>query len=144
MNFIFSRNKTFLWELKTYLCRNDLEVREIGDGILAVKCGENLDIYFDTGRWQLTIKVEEKFKTTIYPEHIEHTGVLPGKSYKHGVTTVEKVLLIVSKHLAPRATCYRLITDKPEPEPEPKKDSSAKPKRDVFDMFDDLFKQWPR
>lgn len=144
MDFIFSRNKTFLKELKAYLRRNDLEVQEIGDGILAVRFGDNFDTYFDTGRWELTIKVEEKFRATIYPENIEYTGVLPGKSYKHGVTTVEKVLLIVGKHLTPRATCYRLITDKSEPEPEPKKDSSAKPKRDVFDMFDDMFKQWPK
>jgi hypothetical protein len=112
MKFLFNRNKDLLIEIRDYFGSGSPEIREIGDGILAVRIEENFDIIFDTGRWQLTMEVKEIYKRTIYPLHFSNTGILPGRLFKGGVISIERVMVIVKEKLTPLSDHYMLTDEK--------------------------------
>jgi hypothetical protein len=112
MRFLFQRNKELVIEIREYFGSGSPEIREIGDGILAVRIEENYDIIFDTGRWQLTMKVKEVYRRTIYPLHFSNTGILPGRLFKGGVISIERVMVIVKGKLTPLSEHYMLADEK--------------------------------
>jgi hypothetical protein len=112
MQFLFNRNKDLIIEIREHFGSGSAEVREIGDGILAVRIEENYDIIFDTGRWKLTMEVKEVYKRTIYPLHFSNTGILPGRLFKGGVVSIERVMVIVKEKLTPLSDHYLLAEEK--------------------------------
>jgi len=132
--FRFSRNESFLKEIMKYLGKTQLEAKEIGDGILAVKQTDDYDIFFDTGRWKVKITVKSEFREMIFPCGLDNGGVFPGRLFKGGTRTEERVIIIVKQKLVPAAQHYKLVTDKEE-------EKKANPFSDIFGKgpFDGIF-----
>jgi hypothetical protein len=132
MAYRFIRNTAFEQEVRRFIHTNKiLQILEIGDGILALKVEDHFDIYFDTGRWDITFKVKKEFRHIIFPYGILNTGVLPGRHFKGGAGDEDKIILIVKQKLVPRGSCYKLVTD---PEEKPQKKNT---------IFGDIFGSGP-
>lgn len=131
MAYRFIRNSSLEQELRKFVHTGISQIIEIGDGILAVKIDEHYDIYFDTGRWELKITLKKEFRSTIFPFGIQNTGVLPGRHFKGGAGNKDRIILIVRQKLAPRGSCYKLVTDK--------EDKERKTTPTIDPMFGDIF-----
>jgi hypothetical protein len=144
----FIANTELLKKAKRFFKETEIiQFEEIGDGILAVRTKDYFDIFFDTGRWKLTIKIKSEFQSIIFPDVIEFTGILPGRFIKNGVATKERALLVVKQKLVPLAPYYRLVGDpvwREKKESGPLDGFMGEGFEEMFEIVKDLFSKGKR
>lgn len=111
----FTRNTQFFAEIVKSLRKSErAEALEVGDGMLALKWSddENFNIYFDTGRWKLTVPIVERYREVVFPPTLTNTGVITAYFLQRAMVAPEVVIIIAELLLIPTASHYRRANER--------------------------------